>query len=134
MPALTSPHEVRLLVTEPEAGDLVKARQPIAPRYPPALLTHLEGLALWRGQPLGVVIIAADPSRSWFGSGLFGDELWPEVPLHVTGEAGPIVENAERMHRTPMAVGHEHFAGANVRIEVPEAVHIGNFEAASLTR
>lgn len=69
-------HAVTILVTAPETGDLLKARLPPAPRHPRALLTMLEGLALWRGEPLRAVISAASPSTSW-GSGLFGDELWP---------------------------------------------------------
>ena len=83
-----SPYDVRLLITEPEAGDLVKARLPIAPRHPRALLTMLEGLALWRGHPLGVVISATDSSRGWLGSGLFGDELWPGESSLVRFEVG----------------------------------------------
>jgi hypothetical protein len=40
-------------------------------------LTLLEGLSLWQGRPLGVVISAGDDSPPSIGSGLFGDELWP---------------------------------------------------------
>jgi hypothetical protein len=63
-------------------GDLIKARLPLAPRHPRALLTLLEGVALWRGQPLRVVLFADGSSVPWLGSDLFGDELWPgESPL-----------------------------------------------------
>ena len=72
-----SSHDVRLLVTEPATGDLLKARLPIQPRHPRAMLTVLEGIALWQGHPLCVVINADAPSLSLYGSGLFGDELWP---------------------------------------------------------
>ena len=52
------------------------------PPHPRALLTLLEGAALWSGHPLSVALSAADASTCWLGSGLFGDELWPgESPL-----------------------------------------------------
>src|SRR4051812_36155225 len=69
--------EASLLVEDEEQGDLLKARLPMPPRHPRALLTLLEGVALWRGQPIGVVLSAGDGSPAWLGSGLFGDELWP---------------------------------------------------------
>jgi len=72
---------VLLLVTS-EAGDLLKARLPLSPGHPRALLTVLEGLALWRGQALRVAVSAGACSAAWAGSGLFGDELYPaESPL-----------------------------------------------------
>ncbi len=74
--------EVTLLVTAPETGDVLKARLPMPPRHPRALLTLLESLALFAGEPLSVAISAAPLSAPWLGSGLFGDELWPaESPL-----------------------------------------------------
>jgi hypothetical protein len=74
--------EVTLLIEDDERGDLLKARLPHAPRHPRALLTLLEGAALWHGQPMRVVLSADDTSMPWVGSGLFGDELWPgESPL-----------------------------------------------------
>ena len=74
--------EVTLLIEDEERGDLLKARLPLAPRHPRALLTLLEGAALWCGQPMRVVLSAADCSMPWLGSGLFGDDLWPgESPL-----------------------------------------------------
>jgi hypothetical protein len=65
-----------LLVTR-EASDLIKAKLPLRPQHPRALLTLLEGLALWSGASLQVVVSADDRSRAWVGSGLFGDELFP---------------------------------------------------------
>ena len=77
-----SPREASLLIEDEERGDLLKARLPLSPRHPRALLTLLEGAALWCGQPMRVVLSAADRSMPWVGSGLFGDELWPgESPL-----------------------------------------------------
>ncbi len=69
--------EASLLVEDEDQGDLLKARLPMPPRHPRALLTLVEGVALWRGQPMRVVLSAADGSVPWLGSGLFGDELWP---------------------------------------------------------
>jgi hypothetical protein len=69
--------EVTLLVKDHETGDRLKARLPLRPRHPRALLTLLEGVALWQGQGLRVVLSAAGPSAPWHGSDLFGDELWP---------------------------------------------------------
>ena len=87
------PSQAKLLITDPIQGDLVKARLPLCPRHPRALLTFLEGIALWQGRPLEVVLSADDPSRAWIGSGLLGDELWPA--------ASPLVhfEVALRGHR-----------------------------------
>jgi hypothetical protein len=66
-----------LLLVTSEAGDLLKARLPLSPGHPRALLTLLEGLALWRGQALRVAVSAGACSVAWAGSGLFGDELYP---------------------------------------------------------
>ena len=75
-PALrVSRGQVLLLVTS-ETGDLLKARLPLSPCHPRALLTLLEGLALWSGQPLTVAVSVADGS-AWVGSGLFGDDITP---------------------------------------------------------
>jgi len=65
-----------LLVTRPE-GDLLKARLDTRPCHPRALLTMLEGLSLWSGEPLRVALRVDDDCRASHGSMLFGDELWP---------------------------------------------------------
>jgi hypothetical protein len=70
--------ELKLLVTSPEEDGLVKACLPIRPRHPRALLTLLEGLALWSGEPLYVVISAGKHRDDWLGSEQWGEELWPE--------------------------------------------------------
>jgi hypothetical protein len=75
-----TPRDVKVLVVDPQQGDLLKARLPPVTQHPRALLTLLEGIALWRGQPLRVVVSATsagDGRPCWSGSGLFGDELWP---------------------------------------------------------
>lgn len=61
----------KLLIESPD-GDLLKARLP-RPRHPRALLTLLEGTALWAGAPLCAVTSAdvpLDPARV---ADLFGD-------------------------------------------------------------
>lgn len=74
--------EANLLVKDNEQGDLLKARLPMAPRHPRALLTLIEGLALWRGEPMPIALSATDPSPPGLDSDLFGDEFWPgESPL-----------------------------------------------------
>lgn len=75
-------HEVKLLVTNQEQGDLLKARLDPRPPHPRALLTMLEGLSLWSGHPLCVALHVDEGCRPWPGSMLLGDELWPaESPL-----------------------------------------------------
>jgi hypothetical protein len=69
--------ELKLLVTSPEGDDLIKARLPIRPRHPRALLTLLEGVALWSGEPLYVAISAGAHRDAWVGSEHWPDELWP---------------------------------------------------------
>ena len=71
---------MQLLVTGPEGDELVKARLPGQSRHPRALLTVLEGLALWSGTPLCAAISADIPVDNSLGLGAFSDleELWPE--------------------------------------------------------
>ena len=66
-----------MLIIRSETGDVLKARLPLNPSHPRALLTLLEGLALWNGAPLSVAVSADAHSMDWLGSGLFGDELFP---------------------------------------------------------
>ncbi|HEX4335847.1 MAG TPA: hypothetical protein VH062_08040 [Polyangiaceae bacterium] len=74
--------DVKLLVTSPEGDDLIKARLPRHPRHPRALLTLLEGVALWSGEPLYAVISAGSQPGDWLGCETWGDDLWPtESPL-----------------------------------------------------
>lgn len=76
-----TPKGLLLLITS-SGNDLLKARLPLSPNHPRALLTLLEGLALWRGQALEVAISVGGDSAAWARSGLFGDELFPaESPL-----------------------------------------------------
>lgn len=73
--------QVTFLVSGPE-GDLLKARLDTRPCHPRALLTLLEGLSLWTGEPLCVALSVDARCPGSLPSLLFGDELWPaESPL-----------------------------------------------------
>ncbi len=74
------PQGARLLVTGPNGDDLLKAHLPDYPDHPRALLTVLEGLALWCGETLYVAISADTPSSHSLGLGPFGGEpeSWPQ--------------------------------------------------------
>jgi hypothetical protein len=69
---------VRVLVISSEGEDLLKAHLPSNPDHPRALLTVLEGLALWHGKPMSAVISADVPVSHSLGLGSFGDfDNWP---------------------------------------------------------
>lgn len=65
-----------LLVTS-DGEDLLKAKLSASPSHPRALLTLLEGLSLWHGEALDVVVSAGVSSEDWAMPALFGDELFP---------------------------------------------------------
>lgn len=67
----------RLLVTDRHGDDLLKARLPSHPNHPRALLTLLEGAAMWAGTPLCAAISVGGPSARSLVSSLFGGEVWP---------------------------------------------------------
>lgn len=71
---LTQDGLTRLLIENPE-GDLLKARLP-RPRHPRALLTLLEGAALWTGDPLCAAISVEGRPDPAFVADLFGED-WP---------------------------------------------------------
>jgi hypothetical protein len=72
-----NPRSIRLLVTDREGNELLKAALPPFPRHPRALLTCLEGLALWSGETLSVAICAERRVDARCGEALFGDGLLP---------------------------------------------------------
>ncbi len=74
---LPTRQRVRLLVTDPEGNEVLKAALPPVPRHPRALLTLLESLALWLGSPLAAAISAAPPVDRRCAEALFGDGLFP---------------------------------------------------------
>ena len=93
--------DLKLLVTSPQGDDLLKARLPLLTSHPRALLTLLEGLALWSGAPLHVVISASAQRDDWLFSETWGDDLWPpESPLVHFDFAIP-----RRAHRTLVGIG-----------------------------
>jgi hypothetical protein len=74
--------DLKLLVTSPRGDDQIKARLPLRPPHPRALLTLLKGVALFSGEPLYVVISAGKSRDDWLGCEAWGDDLWPaESPL-----------------------------------------------------
>jgi hypothetical protein len=73
------PTTIWVWVTDPTGRDVLRAALPRAPGHYRALLTMLEGLALWSGAPLFGVIGVDDPVCDSLGLGRFGaDESWPE--------------------------------------------------------
>jgi hypothetical protein len=72
-----TPSQVSLLVRQSPTTDVLKARLPRGCQHPRALLTLLEGLALWSGRPLHVVLSAAPSFNCSDAAGLFGDDLFP---------------------------------------------------------
>lgn len=67
--------ELRLLVMSPHGDDLLKARLPVRTRHPRALLTLLEGVALWSGQPVRAVISAGAPRADGLDAEPWGNDL-----------------------------------------------------------
>lgn len=69
-------HQIKLLVTDEDGNDVLRARLPQRCDHPRALLTLLEGLALWSGAPI-TAVISVDESAGRSGLDLFGGQLWP---------------------------------------------------------
>jgi len=72
-----TPNVVKLLITDGAGDELLRARLPRRCEHPRALLTLLEGLALWCGEPLHVVTSAGDPVHRTSALDLFGGEGGP---------------------------------------------------------
>ena len=68
---------VRLLLTDSLGHDLLKARLPFRSDHPRALLTLLEGAALYSGSVLSVATCVADGADPSPVSGLLGDRFLP---------------------------------------------------------
>lgn len=68
---------VRLLLTDTDRNEVLKAALPPFPQHPRALLTVLEGFALWAGQPLTAAVCAAPRVDRRCAEALFGDGLLP---------------------------------------------------------
>jgi len=69
--------EVKLLVTDEMGDEVVRARLPFLPDHPRALLTLLEGLALWCGSPLTAAVSVARSARYSCDRELFGGAFGP---------------------------------------------------------
>lgn len=91
-----TPSEVQLLIQSNRIGDLLKARLPARARHPRALLTMLEGVALWSGSPLCAAISADESVQIGCALGLFGDEPWPAE--------SPLVRFEPAVHANPRAL------------------------------
>lgn len=72
-----SRHEVKLLILNEAGQDTLKARFAPNPQHPRAMLTLLEGLALYSGHRLTVALSAGVNSPAWLCCRLLGNELWP---------------------------------------------------------
>jgi hypothetical protein len=75
------PNDVQLLVTD-MGDDILKAQLDSSPAHPRALVTLLEGLALWQGEVVCVAVSASEGAqdcceRVLYGGGLLG----PVSPL-----------------------------------------------------
>ena len=78
---------IKVLVTEPEGDDVLTAVFSGYPDHPRALLTLLEGVALWSGSPLCAAISAAHPVSHSLGVGGFDDlGHWPTASALVSFE------------------------------------------------
>jgi len=90
--------DIRLLVRNPRGDDLIKARLPLRPSHPRALVTILEGIALFAGTPVRAVISAGNRDaglefEQWC------DDLWPaQSPLVQFEFALPVRRVHHRAH------------------------------------
>jgi len=93
--------KTKILVTDSEGNELLKASLPSPPQHPRALLTLLEGLALWAGEPLTAVISVGPRLPRGVDASLFGTSLVPiDSALVRFDQVGPI-----RRRRTLSGVG-----------------------------
>lgn len=74
---VVSCREVKLLVTDGLGDEVLRARLPARPEHPRALLSLLEGVALWSGSPVTAAISVVGQARSFFDRDLFGGDWWP---------------------------------------------------------
>ena len=75
----------------------MKARLPLPARHPRAIVTLLEGLAMWAGKPVSAVISAGRMCHPRSAEDVFGPDAWPvESPL-----VDWVVADNERQIRIP---------------------------------
>jgi hypothetical protein len=90
--------DIRLLVRNPQGDDLIKARLPLRPAHPRALVTILEGIALFAGKPVRAVI-SAGGGDAGLEFEQWCDDLWPgESPLVQFEFALPVSRARSRVH------------------------------------
>lgn len=94
-----SPQVTRILMTDPEHNELLKARLPGYPEHPRALLGLLESLALWMGEPVTAAISAEGWAHARCGEAFFGDGPMDSALVHFESLA-PV-----RRRRTISGVG-----------------------------
>jgi hypothetical protein len=96
------PNAVRLLMTDENQNEILKARLPLRPIHPRSVTTLLEGLSLWAGQPLTAALGAAGRSGPTYAEWLFGPDRWPEdsVLAHFS-----LLEDRPGRRRTITGVG-----------------------------
>jgi hypothetical protein len=93
--------ETRLMLSVAGTSTSIKARLPAVPAHPRALMTMLEALSLWYGQPLHAVLdadasdVRRHPER-W--AELLADA--PELCVHVEWAAVPVVRQHDRFLET----------------------------------
>lgn len=99
-----SARRTKLLATDPDRNEVLKASLPPFPQHPRALLTLLEGLALWSGQTLTAALSAERRVDPRCAEALFGDGL---VPMDSALVRFDILAPARR-RRTLAGVGDFH--------------------------
>jgi len=96
------PNAVRVLITDEERNEILKARLPLQSLHPHAVHSLMEGLALWAGEPLTVALCAAERSGPTYAEWLFGGGRWPESSRLVNYE---VIEDHRSRRRTIPGVG-----------------------------
>lgn len=79
----------QLLVTDSDGDEALKAVLPIWPQHPCALMTLLEGLAMWVGQPVIAAVYAGMWEETPCAEALCGDAFFPLKSARVRLELHP---------------------------------------------
>ena len=96
------PNAVRVLITDEDRNEILKARLPLQSLHPHAVTSLMEGLALWAGNPLTVALCAAGRSGPTYAEWLFGGGRWPESSRLVSYD---VIEDQRSRRRTISGVG-----------------------------
>jgi hypothetical protein len=96
------PNAVRVLITDENRNEILKARLPLQSIHPRAVTSLMEGLALWAGHPLTVARSAAERSGRTYAEWLFGAGRWPESSRLVNYD---VIEDHRGRRRTIPGVG-----------------------------